>query len=261
MRIKMLLFVLAVLVLLPGASRAGELPQGFVYLKNADPTIRQDIRYHGSHNFLGRPIPGYESPECILTVPAAQALKRVQEELLASGYTLKVYDCYRPQRAVDAFVEWAEDPADDKMRAENYPRVSKDELFPKGYVAAKSSHTRGSTVDLTILDLPVMAQADYHDGEKLVDCAAPYNERFQDNSADMGTGFDCMDPLSHPLNKAVGTVPYHNRMTLRELMVKNGFAPYEEEWWHFTLEDEPFPDTYFDFPVTADSESDQQPSD
>lgn len=233
-------------------ARGSNLPTGFVYLKNVAPTILQDMRYAGYHNFIGRPIAGYEAAECILTRQAAETLKQIQAELKQSSLSLKVYDCYRPQMAVDDFIAWSKQPAAQQMKAEFYPRVDKSEFFKLGYVAAKSGHTRGSTVDLTIVPVPTLQQANYHRGQKLVACFKPYQQRFQDNSIDMGTGFDCMDALAHGDNHTINLVAYQNRQLLRNVMVKYGMVPYPNEWWHFTLKDEPYPDTYFNFPVQAD---------
>lgn len=225
------------------------IPENFVHLKDIDPTIQQDIRYHSHHNFIGHPIKGYLSPTCILTKPAAQALAKVQHELLKQNLTLKVYDCYRPQMAVDEFITWSSDPADQKMKAEFYPRVDKKNFFKLGYVAEKSSHSRGSTVDLTIMPNTTPTTDTYKPGQALVACTAPYGKRFKDGSIDMGTGYDCMDELSHSSNQSLNKTALKNRKLLSKLMQENGFKPYPEEWWHFTLKSEPFPDTYFNFLV------------
>src|SRR5688572_8088384 len=148
--------------------------RGFVVLRDVDPTILHDIRYYTAHNFVGTRIDGYRQPLCIVTRPAAQALRSVQREMLSRGYTLKVYDCYRPQRAVNHFVRWARDLADQRMKPEFYPQVDKTRLFEDGYIAEKSGHSRGSTIDLTIVKLPTRYQRPYTPGERLVDCAAPH---------------------------------------------------------------------------------------
>ena len=205
------------------------------------------MRYAGDHNFIGRPIHGYEAAQCILTSEAAQALSKVEAELLKSHLTLKVYDCYRPQRAVDDFIRWSQDPRDQLMKNEFYPRVNKKDFFTLGYVAAKSGHTRGSTVDLTIVPLPAKTEPAYHSGEALTACFA--SKRFHDNSLNMGTGFDCLDETANTFNLAIKGKAKKNRLLLRSLMVKDGFEPYNKEWWHFTLKDEPYPATYFDFVV------------
>ncbi len=243
------IFLSSSLLFITTLSRANNLPNGFVYLQDIDPTIQQEMRYFGNHNFLGRPVKGYNAAQCILTVQAANALSQVQKELSKQSLGLKVYDCYRPQMAVDDFIIWSQQIDQQQMKNEFYPRVDKADFFKLGYVAAKSGHTRGSTMDLTVVPIPTPVEPNYQPGEKLVACFAPYGERFEDNSIDMGTGFDCMDELAHPLNESVDKEVYKNRMLLREFMVAYGFVPYEEEWWHFTLKDEPFKDTYFNFPI------------
>jgi zinc D-Ala-D-Ala dipeptidase len=241
----MITVLLSVLLTTPAAAQAS--PTGFVALKDVDPTILSDMRYYTAHNFVGRRIDGYEAPLCIVTRPTALALRKVQREMLARGYTLKVYDCYRPQRAVNHFVRWARDLADQRMKPEFYPRVDKTRLFEDGYIAEKSGHSRGSTIDLTIVRLPVRYQRPYVPGERLVDCAAP--NRFPDNTVDMATGYDCFDTLSHTDDPRVTGKARENRQLLKKAMADNGFRNLPEEWWHFTLNGEPFPDTYFDFPV------------
>lgn len=252
MRAKVL-FALLFLLLVPAyaAKDSPVLPSRLVYLKDVAPGIEQEIRYFGFHNFLGRPVKGYEAPECILSIDAAKALKSVQEELNASGLGLKVYDCYRPKRAVEDFVAWSKVFDDQLTKAEFYPNVDKKDFFELGYVAKKSGHSRGSTVDVTIIPWPYRPGVAFSAGQELVPCTAPYDVRFNDGSIDMGTGFDCMDELSHSLSAKIPLVAQENRMLLRKLMEKHGFSPYEYEWWHFTLSKEPFPDTYFDFPVAA----------
>ncbi|MHC3471796.1 M15 family metallopeptidase, partial [Streptomyces sp. 7R007] len=183
--------LLTVTVAAPAAHAGTEpkAPKDFVALRAVDPTIIQEMRYFTPHNFVGERIDGYQQPICILTRPAAEALHRAQSRLLRQGYTLKVYDCYRPQRAVDHFVRWAEDLNDQAMKGEFYPNVDKTRLFADGYIAEKSGHSRGSTMDLTIVKLPAKPTRPYHPGEPLVPCFAPKDERFPDNSVDMGTGF------------------------------------------------------------------------
>jgi len=228
------------------------LQPGFVYLRDVDPSVLQDIRYAGNHNFIGRPIKGYKAEECILTVQAAQALTKIQTELKQSGYSLKVYDCYRPTMAVSNFIEWSRNPKDQMMKAEFYPRIDKKDFFRLGYVRERSGHSRGSTVDLTIVALPARPQAAYSPGDKLVACFAPLHSRYRDNSIDMGTGFDCMDVRSAPFDTVISATAQANRRLLREIMLKYGFYHSETEWWHFTLKEEPYPNTYFNFPVSAD---------
>ncbi|MFJ8589365.1 M15 family metallopeptidase [Streptomyces sp. NPDC093595] len=228
-------------------------PEQFVALRSVDPTILQEMRYTTAHNFVGEPVDGYRQPLCVLTRPAARALHRAQVRLLRQGYSLKVYDCYRPQRAVDHFVRWAGDLRDERMKAEFYPLVDKTRLFADGYIAAKSGHSRGSTVDVTIVALPARPTRPYVPGEPLVSCSAPREERFPDNSVDMGTGFDCFDTLSHTDDPRVGGAQRANRRLLKDALAAQGFVNLPEEWWHFTYKPEPFPDTYFDFPVARRS--------
>ncbi len=227
----------------------GSFPKSFVYLQDIDSSIIQEMRYRGDHNFIGRPVMGYESPKCILTKETALALKAVQDELKNYSMSLKVYDCYRPQRAVNHFVEWAKDLNDDHMKKEFYPKVEKAHLFKDGYISEKSGHSRGSTVDLTLVPLPVPKQDDYRNGMKLVQCDSPVEKRFKDNSLDFGTGYDCFDPLSHTANPSIGSHQKRNRLLLKSIMEKNGFKNLDVEWWHYTLRNEPFPNTYFDFLV------------
>jgi len=224
-------------------------PPQFVALHDVDPTIIQEIRYITPHNFTGTPVDGYRKPMCILTRPAAQALHRVQSGLLRRGYSLKVYDCYRPQRAVNDFVAWAKDLDDQRMKAEFYPLVDKTRLFADGYIAEKSGHSRGSTMDLTVVRLPAQPTRPYRPGEPLHACYGPQDQRFPDNSIDMGTGFDCFDTLAHTLDPRVQGVQLANRLLLKDAMEAQGFTNLPEEWWHYTLNGEPFPDTYFDFPI------------
>ncbi|MYV93477.1 M15 family metallopeptidase [Streptomyces sp. SID1034] len=225
-------------------------PREFVALRTVDPSIIQEMRYITPHDFVGEPIDGYRQPLCILTRPAAEALHRAQLTLLRRGYSLKVYDCYRPQRAVDHFVRWAKDLDDERMKAEFYPRVDKSRLFTDGYIAEKSGHSRGSTMDLTIVKLPALPTRPYHPGQRLVPCYAPKGQRFPDNSLDMGTGFDCFDTLAHTDDPRVQGVQRANRQFLKSTLAAQGFVNLPEEWWHFTYQPEPFPSTYFDFPVS-----------
>ncbi|MDX5364317.1 MAG: M15 family metallopeptidase [Pseudazoarcus pumilus] len=202
------------------------------------PEVRYDIRYTGSENFLGRPVAGYERATCILIQPAAAALANVQREAQANGLTLKIFDCFRPQRAVDDFVRWGRDLDDLKRMATYYPRVPKSELFERGYIAAKSGHSRGSTVDLTLVVTdPALASLMLQGA--LVDGA----------EVDMGSPFDLFDPLSHTANPGMPAHVRHNRAWFAALMDRHGFNNLPEEWWHYTLRDEPYPQTFFDFPV------------
>ena len=216
-----------------------QMPKGFVALSDVAPTILHDMRYFSPHNFVGSRIDGYDSPTCVLTCRCgcARPHNRISPR---SGYTLKVYGCYRPQRAVDEFVGWADDLGDDSMKAEFYPRVDKSALFADGYIAEQSGHSRGSTVDLTLVKVPAASTASYIPGEPLVDCTASQEDRFRDNSIDMGTGYDCFDTLAHADPHRRRST--QNRLFLLEGMQRQGFVNYDKEWWH-SFKPEPFPDT------------------
>ncbi|MFG2105163.1 M15 family metallopeptidase [Micromonospora echinaurantiaca] len=226
---------------------------GFVVLADVDPRILTDIRYAGAHNFVGRPIAGYREPLCLLTREAAEALRQAQDAALAGGHSLKVYDCYRPQPAADDFLAWAKRPGEQQMKGEFYPRVAKSALFDQGYIGTPTSHSRGSTLDLTLVDVPAPSQPPYAPGRPLVPCTAPVGQRFADNSVDMGTGFDCFDSLAHTDDPRVTDSARENRRLLRRLMSDAGFVNYDREWWHYRYRDEPYPDTYFDAPVVRAS--------
>ena len=236
------------------AAQAPQAPAGaFVSLQDVAPGIVVEMRYTTAHNFVGRRIPGYREPVCLLTRQAATALARAQADVARRGLTLKVYDCYRPQRAVDAFVAWAKRLDDERMKAEFYPRVDKRNLFRDGYIARRSGHSRGSTVDVTLVRTPPGPQDRYRRGDRLADCAAPRERRFRDNSIDMGTGYDCFDTRSHPFDERATRRQRANRLRLRRALLRQGFQGLGTEWWHFTLRAEPFPETVFDFPVARGS--------
>ena len=202
---------------------------GFVLLSEAVPDAILEIRYYSTYNFVGDRIDGYEEPVALITKQAAAALKEVSDELVSRGYRLKIYDAYRPQKAVTHFMNWAKDENDVRMKKYFYPELEKSVLFPQGYINEHSGHSRGSTVDLTLFDMTT------------------------EKEVDMGGTFDYFGELSHPDYKDITEQQYANRMLLREVMLKHGFKPLPEEWWHFTLENEPYPDTYFTFPVNSDS--------
>ena len=197
----------------------------FVSVGEYIPDVLLDVRYYSTYNFVGARIDGYESPIVLLTRQAADALRLVNADMLSQGYRLVLYDGYRPQRAVDHFARWAEDLSADAMKPVFYPDVDKADLFEQGFIARRSGHSRGSTIDLTLLDAAT---------GQLVD---------------MGGPFDFFGELSHPDYAGVTPAQQANRMRLREAMLKHGFKPLSSEWWHFTLKNEPWPDTYFDFPV------------
>lgn len=226
---------------------AEKIPERFVDIKDIVPDIQLDIRYFGYHNFLGEKVNGYDAGKCIITKEAADALSRVQKDLSKFSLAIKIYDCFRPQRAVNHFVQWAREIENTKTMKEFYPTIDKRNLFKEGYIDSKSGHSRGSTVDLTIIPLPVPQQDDYVPGQKLYECYLPAENRFRDNSIDMGTGFDCFHELSHTENRSIALQQRVNRVLLKSLMEKHGFRNYEKEWWHYTLNNEPFPNTYFDF--------------
>jgi len=226
-------------------------PSNLVALDQIDATIAQDMRYTTKYNFVGRRIDGYREPVCILTRRAARALHRAQRRLKPKGYGLKVYDCYRPTRAVAHFDRWARDVDDQKMKREFYPRVDKRRAFVDGYIAHRSGHSRGSTVDITLVKLPAKPQPRW-DGT-FRSCIAPYRRRFRDTSVNMGTSYDCMDPRAATFHPAITGVRLRNRLLLKRTLERVGFVYYAKEWWHFTLRDEPYPGTYFNFPVARGS--------
>jgi len=227
---------------------AGEMPQGFVYLRDVDPTIQQDMRYAGAANFVGHVVPGYDAAECVLVTQAANGLKAVQAELKEKQLSLKVYDCYRPARAVAAFVDWAKEPDDPRAKAIYYPQLTKPALFP-GYIATRSGHSRGATMDLTLVPLTVDAPAESpHQTD--APCTAPEGQRAPDNGLDMGTSFDCFDTKANTAASGLSADERQNRAALVDVMSRHGFTNYDKEWWHFMLEGEPYPDTIFDFPIS-----------
>jgi zinc D-Ala-D-Ala dipeptidase len=226
-----------------------KMPENFVDIQKVIPDVLLDIRYYSPHNFVGEKVEGYMAPKCILTRQAAEALAQVQKDLAPFSMSLKIYDCYRPQRAVNHFVRWAKEIDNTKTKKEFYPTVDKANLFKDGYIDSKSGHSRGSTLDLTIVILPTPKQPDYIPGQKLAECYLPAEQRFADNTLDMGTGFDCFHELSHTANKNITEMQNNNRQLLKILMEKHGFKNYDLEWWHYTLKNEPYPDTYFDFVI------------
>ncbi len=224
------LIIFSVLIFSNSACRAQEktLPAGFVYVETVIPDIKVELRYYSTHNLIGGRIDGYLAPRCILTQRAAEALKKVQAELKPFGLGLKIYDAYRPQQAVDHLIRWAADRSDVRMKAEFYPKLDKKDLFGKGYFARRSGHSRGSAVDLTLV---------------------PLDAKNPDDVIDMGSPYDFLDPISRPDSSLITPEQRSHRMLLQALMKKHGFRPHAYEWWHFRLEDEPFPNTYFNFPV------------
>ena len=230
------------------AARSASLPAGFVSLRELSDAIQLDIRYYTSNNFIGRPIAGFFAAECVLTEPAAAALISAQAMAAAQGYALKVYDCYRPQQAVNDFVNWAADSDDILLRHRFYPSVPKNELFSQGYIAERSGHSRGSTVDLTLVSAN-SRQPQVDPFANRYDCRQARPFRYPDNSLEMGTGYDCFDELSHTDSGLISDEARRNRQLLRSIMEAAGFSNYSQEWWHYTLDNEPFTDRYFNFPV------------
>lgn len=221
-------------------------PSGFVYVSEAVPDAILEIRYYSTYNFVGDRIDGYEQPTALLTREAAAALKAVSDDVKARGYRLKIYDAYRPQRAVDHFIRWSKETADTRMKAYFYPDLNKSVLFDRGYIAARSGHSRGSTVDLTLFDAATGKEADmggtfdWFGEESHSDwCGNPetgeYTGEFPGNTP--------------PAGGKINAAQFKNRMILRRAMERHGFRPIHEEWWHFTFANEPYPDTYFNHPV------------
>ena len=218
----------------PAAARDA-LPAGFVYLRDIDPSIAQDMRYARSDNFTGHPLPGYDAGECVLRREVALALKRVQADLKPENFSLKVYDCYRPRRAVTAMVRWANDGARDHPTKRFFPALEKRTLFGLGYIAAQSAHSTGTAIDLTLIKLPPVAGAPYDPALHYGACTGPAPARAPDTSLDMGTGFDCFDPKSHTTSGAIDTEQKFSRAVLVAAMRVHGFKNYFREWWHFTF--------------------------
>ena len=204
------------------------IPEGFVYVDELIPDAILEVRYYSTDNFVGSRVDGYLAPKVILTIEATKALAAVADELRQQGLALKIFDGYRPQQAVNHFIRWVADVEDEKMKYKYYPEVDKKELFSLGYIAKKSGHSRGSTVDLTLIDI--------NTGEEL----------------DMGSGFDYFGEISHHNTNMINEQQMQNRVILREVMEKYGFGAYAGEWWHYTLKNEPYPDTYYDFPVQGE---------
>lgn len=222
----LLLFLAAAPAWGAGAGKSAAVPHpGFVYLTDVIPDISLDMRYYGTNNFIGDRVDGYAAPVAILSAKAAEGLKRAGDILRAQGYGLKIFDAYRPQSAVDHFVRWARDTRDTRQKAAFYPEVDKSKLFVLGYIARKSGHSRGSTVDLTLVELRTGKEVD------------------------MGSPFDFFGPVSHHGTSLITPEQTANREILKKAMTAGGFVPYSREWWHYTLAAEPYPTAYFNFPV------------
>ncbi|CAM1372740.1 M15 family metallopeptidase [Tenacibaculum xiamenense] len=202
-----------------------QLPKGFSYIRDVAPSIQRELRYCNHNNFVGVPIDGYQDDVLITSTLTAKALKKVQDELIKKGYSLKIFDAYRPQQAVNHFVRWARVINDTLMKSAYYPKINKRHLFRLGYISSKSGHSRGSSVDLTVVNLKT------------------------NKELDMGSPFDFFGKSSHIAFEKLTPQQKKNRALLQKTMVKHGFRPYKNEWWHFTLRNEPFPKTYFNFPI------------
>ncbi len=218
-------YIIFFIILFCYEGKGQKLPNGFTYLLEIDSTIKKELRYYTSKNFVGIPIDGYKENKVIISIPTAKALKKIQTKLLDSGLSLKIFDAYRPQQAVNHFVRWARVMKDTLMKSLYYPGVKKSDLFKLGFIASKSGHTRGSTVDLCLIDIKT------------------------NKELDMGSPYDFFGEKSHPFYENITKKQKKNRILLRSIMIDNGFIPYDNEWWHFTLKNEPYPDTYFNFSV------------
>ena len=227
---------LLIVILLPAAVGAAErLPEGFVNLRDVAPSIIQDMRYAGADNFTGRPLPGYDAPECVLRRDVAEALAHVQADLARENLGLKTYDCYRPARAVAAFVRWAQQGEDNGATKRFYPTLEKRSLFAQGYIAAHSRHSTGTAVDLTLVERAAPPAPAFDRNAVYGACTAPAAQRAPDNSLDMGTGFDCFDDKSHTASTAISGEQKRWRLRLGAAMRARGFHNYFREWWHFSL--------------------------
>jgi len=240
--------LLALILLATAAQARDMLPPGFVYLRDIDPTIAQDMRYATADNFTGRPLPGYNAAECVLRREAAAALRNVQADLAKENLGLKVYDCYRPTRAVRAMAEWAHDGNDSELTRRFYPSLHKRNLFALGYIAAQSRHSTGTTVDLTLIRLPPAPAPRFDPEVRYGPCTGPAARRAPDSSIDMGTAFDCFDVKSYLASSAIAPEQRRWRNALNTTMRRHGFANYFREWWHYSYSGAAEPRAY-DFAI------------
>lgn len=229
--------------------QTNSMPKGFVHLRDIDPSIFQDVKYAGSDNFTGLPVPGYAAAECVLLRPVAEALKQVQAALAGQSLSLKVYDCYRPQRAVRAFVEWAQDRKNSAETKRFYPSLKKGDLLTAGYISAVSGHSQSIAIDLTLVRLPSAPQVAFDPKAAYGPCSGPTEDRAPDNSVDMGTSFDCFDPKSHTDSKHISPEQRQSRNTLVAAMARHRFKNYSREWWHFTYQIGSSDLRAYDFPI------------
>jgi D-alanyl-D-alanine dipeptidase len=225
------------------------LPGGFVYLRDIDPSILQDIRYAGPNSFIGRPLAGYAAAECVVKREVGLALKRIQQALAPQKLSLKMLDCYRPVRAVHDMVVWARNGRETPAELRYNPAFSKADLFRLGYIASHSGHSTGAAVDLTLVDLKADNSARFDANKAYADCTADAGARAPEGSVDMGTGYDCSDVKAHTAAKSITPVQRRWRNTLLAVMAKQGFVNYSKEWWHFSLPGAARP--AYDFPITA----------
>lgn len=232
---RLLLLPSLLLMLAAPAAARDALPGGFVYLRDIDASIAQDMRYATDNNFVGRPLPGYDAPECILRRDVALALAKVQADLAQQQFGLKVYDCYRPRRAVAAMARWANDGKSGEPTKRFFPKLEKNTLFANGYIAARSAHSTGVAVDLTLIKLPATPAAPFDRSAHYGACTGPAAARAPDNSLDMGTGYDCFDERSHTASAAISPEQRRWRGLLLAAMRRHGVKNYFREWWHFTF--------------------------
>jgi D-alanyl-D-alanine dipeptidase len=236
-----------VAVLLTTAAQAQALPDDFVYLRDLDPSIRQDIRYAGVNNFVGRRLPGYDANECIVKRSVGLALQKVQRELAPQNVSLKTLDCYRPARASREMVAWAQDGNETAAQRRYNPGFSKSELFRLGYIAEYSGHSTGAAVDLTLVDLRAPRGPAFDPNRVYADCIALEPRRAPEDSVDMGTGYDCSDAKAHTAAKSISAEQRRWRRLLVSAMARQGFVNFSKEWWHFSLPG--IPRQAYDFPI------------
>jgi zinc D-Ala-D-Ala dipeptidase len=243
----MIVIALVAVVCAPAAT-AQTLPGGFVFLRDIDPSILQDIRYAGANNFVGRRLSGYEAAECVVKREVGLALKRAQQELGPQKLSLKMLDCYRPARAVHDMVLWAQNGRETPAERRYNPAFGKKDLFRLGYIAQHSGHSTGAAVDLTLVDLAADNSGAFDPGKAYADCTAPADARAPEGSVDMGTGYDCSDLKAHTAATSITAAQRRWRKALVAVMAKQGFVNYSKEWWHFSLPGARGP--AYDFPIT-----------
>lgn len=224
-----------VLTAISSGAHAQSLPANFVYLRDVDPSIIQDIRYATSNNFVGRPLAGYDAGECVVTREVGLRLKAVQRELASQGLSLKMFDCYRPARASLDMVQWSQNGHETAAERRYNPRIAKTELFRLGYIASRSQHSTGAALDLTLVDLKADNSGQFDSSKAYADCTAPVAARAPEGSVDMGTGYDCTDAKGHTAAPSITTDQRAWRKRLVTAMARQGFVNYAKEWWHFSL--------------------------